>query len=178
MTDTIRDVQKLQQVLTVEAGLIHQLVALTEQERTALQAEGLAELTVVTREKEAALHQLTERETVRGQIVAGLVERLNLAPNVSLSELLFHLEQIPGFPDDLKARLTALYQEVVSAMEQLLILNHGNRPILETGLARVNATFDYLAAIIVPHEAGAYTASGQTPAKSKAAAGNMLNWQI
>lgn len=178
MTEETRGVEELQQVLAAEAELIRHLVALTEQERAALQMDNLVDLAAITREKEAVLHRLAEREGVREQIVGRLVELLKLSPDVSLPELLFHLDQLTGFPARLKAEVADLHQAVVTSMEQLLTLGYGNRSILETGLARVNATFDYLAAVIAPPEAGAYTAKGQNQAKPEAAAGHMLNWQI
>ncbi len=161
-------VEELQRLLTDEADGYRQLVELTRREHAALQQENLAELAATVQGKQSLLPQLKQWESIREQLVARLSGEFNLPTTATLSDL---IERLDGA---IARNLAALRQEFVVMMEQLLRLNQTNHLMLQAGLVRVDATFDYLASLAAPPD-GYYTARGigHTPATT----GNVLNWE-
>jgi flagellar biosynthesis/type III secretory pathway chaperone len=164
-------VEMLHTILSDEAEAYRQLVQLARREHTALQHENLPELVTATRDKEVLMAKLGQWEQKREQLVAHLAKELKLPYGATLSDLIVRLD------DTIAHKLSALRQEFVNLMEQLLTLNHSNRLLLQAGLTRVEATFDFLASIAIPAD-GSYTATGGSHVQSQAAAGNVLNWEI
>lgn len=162
-------VEKLHQLLVCEANGYRQLVALAQRERAALRAENLAELAAAVQHKESLLPQLKQWETAREQLVARLRQDLQLAATATLGDL---LERLDGA---IAQKLTVLRTEFVSLVEQLVQLNHGNQLMLHSGLARVDATFGYLASLAAPPD-GHYTPRGGGPVQTPT--GNVLNWEV
>jgi flagellar biosynthesis/type III secretory pathway chaperone len=185
----IPTLEDLHNVLCAEAEAYRRLVDLTQRERSALQAGKLTEVEATTREKEAIVESLAQQEEKRELIVAHLAKELRLPTSASLLELVSALtKRLPSFSSassDLRGapgrehsilqELKSLHQEFVSLVEQLLMLNQGNRSVIRAELARVNATFDYLARTFTsPNEQ--YTSNGKD--HSQPTAGGVLNWQI
>jgi len=170
MSSIAKGVAELYDVLCNEADIYRQLVAATEQERLALQKQNMIELATVTRDKEMMLQGLAKWEQTRQRLVAAVGDTLGLPAGASLLDLILHLVD-----DPLVQKLSSLRQEFISLVEQLLGLNYGNQLLLQTGLARIDATFDYLASAMVSAD-GSYSAKGNSQAQL--AIGNVLNWQI
>jgi flagellar biosynthesis/type III secretory pathway chaperone len=165
-------VEQLHTVLANEADGYRQLVAYTRQEQEALKQANLADLAIVVQSKEKLMVTLQMWESTREQLVARLAQEFGLSPTTSLTDLIGKLDQT------IAAKLTALRNEFVLLMEQLLLLNHGNRLMLKAGLVRVDATFDYLASLAAP-PVGQYSSNGhghQPPAAIRA--GHVLNWEV
>jgi flagellar biosynthesis/type III secretory pathway chaperone len=161
--------EDLYHALDGEVEACRELVALTQRERLALQADNLDDLAAATQHKEALARSLARWEQVRERIVRRLLEELRLPAGASLSEI---IAQTDGA---IAHKLVTLRQELAGLMEQLLTLNHGNRLLIQAELARVEATFEYLARVAAPPD-GHYTANGNR--RSPAAAGQALNWQV
>jgi flagellar biosynthesis/type III secretory pathway chaperone len=162
--------EELHKVLSNEAETYRQLVDLTQREREALQKESLVDLTEVTHNKEVLMGNLVKLEQLRGQVVTALAKDLNLPAGASLLDLINHLDET------IAQKLSTLRQEFINLVEQLLTLNHGNQLLLQSGLAHIEATFDYLASVVTPAD-GNYTARGGTQPQQQTTTGNMLNWQ-
>ncbi|MEW5960292.1 MAG: flagellar export chaperone FlgN, partial [Chloroflexota bacterium] len=151
MTSIVNRVEELYKVLSNEADTYRQLVAATQRERLSLQEENLIELSMAAREKEVLMKGLVTWEKTRQHIVATLSEELKLPIGASLLDIILQLD------DALAQKLSSLRQEFIKLVEQLLTLNHGNRLLLQTGLARIDATFEYLASLATPTD-GNYSA--------------------
>lgn len=163
-------VDALHKALLAEAEAYKKLIALVEREKPALQRENLAGLAELIRDKEALMEEIVQRERAREQLVARLAKALALPETISLSDLITHFDELTA------QKLSALRQGFIDLVEQLLILNHGNRLLMQSGLDRVEATFDYLAAVVAPPD-GNYTARGANRPQKQLTAGQMLNWQ-
>ena len=164
-------VEQLQAVLTSEADGYRQLIALTRQEQIALKQENLVELTDVVQRKEKLLATLQRWEHTREQLVSRLAQEFHLPSPATLTDLIGKIDQ------SIAGKLAALRDEFALLMEQLLYLSQGNRMMLQAGIVRVDATFDYLASLAAP-STGHYTAGGGEPQTSLLSTGSMLNWEI
>lgn len=169
MSKPTQKIEELQNILEAEARAYRQLIHLTQTERTALQAENLDELSAVTEQKQKLMEKVSAWEQVRTKVVAHLAREFNLSPDTSLLDLITHLD------DTMAQRLSDIRTEFIQLVEQLLTLNHGNQLMLQTGLVRVESTFDYLSVLATPRDNN-YTATGNATTASQRA-GNMLNWQ-
>lgn len=169
--DNPSPVEQLHAVLANEADGYRQLVAFTRQEQVALKQANLTDLAVVVQSKEKLLATLQTWEKTREQLVARLVQELGLPSAASLTDLIGKLDQA------IAQKLTALRNEFVLLMEQLLQLNQSNRMMLQTGLVRVDATFDYLASLAAPPPVN-YSANGNSRPSTSMGAGNVLNWEV
>ena len=170
MTSTSENVTALYELLANQADAYRELIELTRQEHQALQHEDVAGLAEVTFSKETIVDRLGHWDSAREQLTASVASALKLPSTTPLSDIIAHLDQPTA------EKLSALRQEFIDLFEQLLGLAHGNRLLLESGLARVNATFDHISALAVPSD-GQYTASGDKQTVSEGAAGSVLNWQ-
>lgn len=164
-------VEQLQSVLASEADGYRQLVAFTRQEQVALKQANLTDLATVVQSKEKLVASLQSWEKNREQLVARLAHELGLPPAATLTDLIGKLDQT------IAPKLIALRNEFVLLMEQLLQLNQTNRMMLQAGLVRVDATFDYLASLAAPPP-GHYSASGHSRTTSALAGGKVLNWEV
>jgi flagellar biosynthesis/type III secretory pathway chaperone len=171
MTTPTTGIEELHSLLNTEAEGYQQLLALTRVEQTALKEENLVTLTAVTQDKQAVMDKLARWEQAREKLVSVLAAQLNLPPGASMLELIAHLDEAVA------ARLLEMRNRFINMVELLLTLNHGNRLMLQTSLARVEATFDYLSSVAAPPD-GSYTAKGSAHTQNQAAAGNMLNWHV
>lgn len=169
MSKPKEQIEELQNILVAEADAYRQLITLTETERIALQTENLDSLTAVTEEKQKLLEQVSAWEQVRTKVVSHLAQEFDLAPDISLLDLITHLDEA------MAQKLSAIRAEFIQLVEQLLTLNHGNQLMLQTGLVRVESTFDYLSVLAAPRN-NSYTATGSSATASQGG-GNMLNWQ-
>lgn len=163
-------VEQLQTTLSHEAAGYHQLVELARREYAALKTNNLSDLAATVQNKEALLGKLQQWEKSREQLVTRLVQDFKLPATATLSDL------IERFDDAIATRLSALRDEFVDLMEELLMLNHTNHRIIQAGLVRVEATFDYLASQALPAD-GQYSHQGSAPRPSEAATGHILNWK-
>ncbi|GAB4428677.1 MAG: hypothetical protein Kow0031_08970 [Anaerolineae bacterium] len=169
--DNSSPVEQLHTVLANEADGYRQLVAFTRQEQAALKQANLTDLTAVVQQKESLLATLQGWERTREQLVARLAQELGLPPAASLTDLLGKLDQ------SIAAKLAGLRNEFVLLLEQLLQLNQTNRMMLQAGLVRVDATFDYLAMLAAP-PTGHYSASGSDRPAPALGGGKVLNWEV
>jgi flagellar biosynthesis/type III secretory pathway chaperone len=185
-TSTLED---LYDVLRDEAESYRRLVLLTQRERSALHAGKLTDMETAIREKEAILASVAQQERRRELIVAHLAKERRLPAGVSLLELISdlaetvpslnlstsHLSGTSGKENSMLQKLKSLYQEFASLAEQLLMLNQGNRSVIQAELVRVNATFEYLSQIFKSSNER-YTCRGKDHLQPNA--GSVLNWQI
>ncbi|MCG3210096.1 MAG: hypothetical protein FOGNACKC_03725 [Anaerolineae bacterium] len=161
-------IEELQSILTHEAGGYRQLVALAQREHEALRQENLVQLSAAVQDKESLLPQLKKWEAAREQLVTRLAGEFHLPASATLSDLIDRLDEA------MARKLSALRQEFVTLLEQLLRLNQTNQMMLQAGLVRVDATFGYLASLAAPSN-GHYTPRGAS--QSQSSAGQMLNWE-
>jgi flagellar biosynthesis/type III secretory pathway chaperone len=171
MSTSVKQIEELQNILVAESEAYQQLITLTQAERSALQKEDLDNLTSVTQEKQELLEKVSAWEQVRATIMAHLANEFGLPPDVSLLDLITHMDE------SVADTLSDIRNEFIQLVEQLLTLNHGNQLMLQTGLVRIESTFDYLSTIAAPRNSS-YSANGNsaTPTRQQAS-GNMLNWQ-
>lgn len=177
MTTPSKNAEALYNVLRDQAQAYRQLIELAWQERTALEANDIAQLADITCSKEYIAEKLFHWDEARVKITAHLAEQLKLSTAAPLSDIVSQFDEV-NFPlqQEIKQGLKDIRQEFVKLVEQLLMLYHGNRMLLEAGLVRVNATFDYISSASLPSN-GQYTAKGRNHVPSQATAGNVLNWQ-
>lgn len=160
---------ELEETLANEAAEYRQLVELTACEQMALKSSNLDELSDAIRKKQALIPEINRWTSRREQLTAGLAARFNLPTNATLTDILTHFEGA------IAQKIIRLREEFIELMEQLITLNHANKMILQTELARVNSTYDYIAAMLAdPAEGYAPTGVTQT-GKNR---GNILNWEV
>jgi len=99
-----------------------------------------------------------------------LAKEFNLPSDISLLDLITHLD------DAVAKKLSDIRNEFIQLVEQLLTMNHGNQLMLQSGLVRVESTFDYLSTLATPCD-GSYTANGSSHTHQNVG-GNMLNRQV
>lgn len=177
MTTPTENAEALYNVLFDQAQAYRQLIELALQERIALEANDMAQLADVTRSKEFIAEKFFHWDNARATITAHLAAQLNLSTAAPLSDIIMGFDAA-DFPlqTEFMQGLKEMRQEFVKLVEQLLMLYHGNRMLLEAGLARVNATFDYISSASLPRN-GQYTAKGRNHVPPQDTAGNVLNWQ-
>jgi hypothetical protein len=159
---------ELQNTLTKEASGYRKLVELTRREQEALRTNNLVDLAVMVQDKEELLPQLQQWEANREQLVAQLAGEFQLPVAATLTDL---IERLDGA---IAQKLAALREEFVNLVEQLIRLSHANQMILQAGLVRVDATFQYLASLTATKPAH-YSANGAGPSSPQT--GNVLNWE-
>jgi flagellar biosynthesis/type III secretory pathway chaperone len=161
----------LQETLSSEVEDYRQLLLLTQREQVALQKGNLVDLMATIPDKASLLQRLAEGEKSRQKTVVTLAEKLKLPADASLADLITFCDEAAG------QNLSALRHEFMGLAEQLSHLNQGNQLLLQSELARVNATVNYFLSHMI---AGAgYTVSGMTtPSSLSQVTGNVLNWQI
>ncbi len=162
--------QDLRSVLADEAEGYRKLVDLAQREQLALKNENIADLAATIKEKEYLLLDLQKLESAREQIVSQQAQELNLPGNVTLSDL------IKQFDDATAQQLSKMQKEFAGLVKQLFKLNYSNRTMLQAGLVRVDATFDYLTSLAVPE--GYYTANGTNQVHPNMVAGHVFNWEV
>jgi len=163
--------EQLYHLLSKEVDGYRELVNLTQREHTALKEQNLSELTTVVQGKERILLRLKQWEQAHEGLTSQLVEEFQLPLTATLSDLIACLDSA------IAPKLMELREEFVSLVEQLIKLNHGNQLMLQAGLVRVEATFNYLASLATPTN-GNYTAGGPKTLPSQATTGNVLNWEV
>lgn len=159
-------VEALHQTLSNEVEDYRQLVNLTQHEHVALQNGSLTDLITTVQSKESMLSRLVQREENRQQLMTILLERLQLPASASLADLITCCDEI------IAQKLATLRQEFINLVEQLNALNHDNQVLLQSELARVNATFNFAMAMLTPDKQ--YTINGL----SSPVVGNIVNRQI
>lgn len=171
MASNLYKATQLHEVLAKETEAYRQLIRLTDQERQALKEDDRANLETIIYAKEKLQAQLNHWTQTRELIIANLVEELQLPATLSLSDLLEYFEE------STVQKLTGLFQELISLIKQLLVLNRGNQLLLKVEMDRLHATFGYLALATVPIEKN-YTVNGSNHCQESATTGHMLNWEI
>jgi len=162
-------IQQLEDTLVHEAAEYRQLVALTAREQAALKASDLAELNDTIREKQSLLPKISHWTTRRERLTAALAARFNLPTDATLTDLLAHVEGA------IAEKMIALREEFIELMEQLIVLNHTNKMILQTELARVDSTYDFITAMFSePNDNYAPPGASQSGNNR----GYILNWEI
>lgn len=162
-------IEALETVLASEAAEYRRLVALTANEQSALKAGDVVTLTETVQQKQALLPQLNRWAKRREQLTASLAATLHLPADATLTDLLANIEGA------VSGTLVTLREEFIELMEQLITLNHANKLILQTELARVDSTYRYIASLLSEPEpvyAPNHTGNGSS------ARGNILNWEV
>jgi len=163
--------EELKHILSGEIEDYRQLLFLTQHERAALQSGSLIELMATTQDKTHLLQQLTESSRSRQQIGTKLAETAKLPSEASLADLL------PFCDETIGQTLNSLRQEFITLAQQLHSLNQENRLLLQTELARINATVNYLLPDI-SLSAGYSVQGAAAPSSPAPAAGNVLDCHI
>lgn len=171
MASNLYEASQLYEVLTKETEAYRQLIRLTDQERQALREDNRANLETITYAKEKLQGQLNHWLQTRELIVANLIEELQLPAIHSLFDLFEYFEE------STVQKLMELFQELISLVKQLLVLNRGNQLLLKVEVDRLHATFGYLALATVPIEKN-YTVNGSNHHQRSTTTGYMLNKEI
>jgi flagellar biosynthesis/type III secretory pathway chaperone len=163
--------EQLHHLLSKEVDGYRELVTLTQREHTALKEQNLSELTTVVQGKERILLRLKQWDQAREGLMTQLTAEFQLPLTATFSDLMACLDSA------IASNLIELRDEFAGLVEQLIKLNHGNQLMLQAGLVRVEATFNYLASLATPTN-GNYTAGGPKTLPSQATTGNVLNWEV
>jgi flagellar biosynthesis/type III secretory pathway chaperone len=164
-------VEQLHYLLSDEANGYRELINLTQREHNALKEQNLSELTAVVQSKEKILDRLKQWEQAREELVTQLAKEFKLPLSATMSDLIACLDEA------IAPKLIELREEFVGLVEQLIKLSHGNQLMLQAGLVRVDATFNYLASLATPTH-GNYTVGGPKNSPPRATTGNVLNWEV
>jgi hypothetical protein len=158
-----------QEVLASEVEACRRMVALTLQERSTLETGDVAALAAVLRDKEAALESLNKWHADRERMVRDSMG--DELPDAGIT-----LPQTPADMDEASRReLEPLQHELVDLVRQLLVLNHGNRLLIQADLDQIDATFSFLAQA-TEDDSGIYKGVGT--GQLRPVTGNMLNWEV
>ncbi len=162
-------IEALETVLASEAAEYRRMVALTANEQTALKRGDMVTLNETIRQKQALLPQLNRWAKRREQLTASLAAALHLPADATLTDLLATIG------DTVSDTLITLREEFIELMEQLITLNHANKLILQTELARVDSTYRYIASLFSePEPVYAPNRTGN----GTGTRGNILNWEV
>lgn len=131
-------VDALRKVLAGETDTFRQLVTVSERERTAIRTDDLTSLAMMTRAKKKLVKELGRLERRRVALVGELAGKAALSKDVTLAELLPHLDDA--------GELSAHGEALAVLVERTLALNHANRLLLESELRHIDATVAYLVA--------------------------------
>ncbi|MCB0209799.1 MAG: flagellar protein FlgN [Anaerolineae bacterium] len=176
MTTPNNNVEELYRVLSEQIQTYHQLVELAYQERIALEAEDFSRLADITQFKEGVVKTAAQWDDARTKITIHLADQLKISNTTSLLDIITQLDKADlSVGQEVKDQLNEIRQEFANLMQQLLLLYSGNRILLEAGLVRINATFDYISSAALSG-GGHYTSKGRSQVAFQAA-GNMLNWK-
>ena len=168
MTQGYDVASELLDVLSNEVEACREMVSLTLRERSTLQAGDVSALTAVLRDKETVLEALNAWHNARERIRMGLVRDKSAPTDSTLSQLAVH------FDGESRRALEPKQKELTELVRQVMALNQGNRMLIEADLARVQATFDFIARTAEPDDGTYTTVNGS---RSKPLTGNVFNWE-